>query len=183
MKSKELLNEPFSTDFLTSDKYLWIGKVQFGYLSRKLNEYMFEHMHLSSGEIARYFEGMTDLEKFLEFDINFKKLFVDLMLQLMGDGKMDKDILDLRTLKASVARKRAKADCTPIESMAYMARYKAYRIAGEIASVKGLKKIDLKAMYEACNSLDYDILANDGLPQGAAEITMPIYSSETEMAD
>lgn len=147
-KNKELLNEPMTDEFRNGDRYQWINKIQYGYICRMLNEFMFEKMHLSEGEIARYFIGMTEWEKFLEYSVNFKELFVDLTLKIMGENDLSREFLDGRVEKSKVACDRAKVEATPLEAKYLRELYKSFINAQQIANKEGLESINMNQMYK-----------------------------------
>lgn len=104
--SRLLQNEPIDIKFYTDDKYQWIAKIQFGYMARMLNQYMYDTMQLSEDEIKDYFKNMSEFDLFLEYEDNFKQLFTDMALKLLGGHNISRDFLHNRSMKAKIAVER-----------------------------------------------------------------------------
>lgn len=158
-QSRLVETKPLKADYYTSNEYQLVSKYNFEYMSAMLSEYMYRRMPtLSITKIKNRFLGKTTEEINEDYEKHFKRLFVKLVLDILGGRSVTQEDLVTRKKKADIASQRAKWELEGevLEQMEYSLKAEILGKVEELIKELGLKSgINLQSLYMSNDKVDY----------------------------
>ena len=153
---------PISATFYTNQDYKTMAKAYCIYMARTMNDYMYRVMPTQSvSKLKNRFVKMSPKAKTEDYQKYFKNLFVKMVLESLGGSPIKLDALKGIEKKAIIADQRAKWDYQDDISQlsVFKSRTEALRAAIDLVNSMGLKSVNLSALYNAGNMVDYCLAA------------------------
>ena len=168
-KAKAIDLSPISASYYVNNEYQIIVKAYYEYMARTMNDYMYRIMPTQSvSKLKNRYLGMSRSGKVEDYHKNFKNLFVKMVLEILGGSNIKLDALEGVEKKANIAKQRAYWDYKDDASQlsVFGARADAMKLAIDIAKSMGLKSINMSALYNASNTIDYCAHSCNGNTEG-----------------